>query len=150
MLPPHFVLPPSKNKNCTGRQDNQQTPECKLQPSHTLQQESHPWHTIGQKQAQRDHTATNACSGLTRTKNAHKIYIGHAYKVSLQSSPFHNQPLQLSELIMPLPIKWNDCTSSSFFFQPVTLNEGQGHSNWYQNVAFSHVYLQTEFERISS
>ena len=29
----------------------------------------------------------------------------------------------------------------------LTFNEGQGHSNWYQNIEFTSFYLHTKFER---
>ena len=32
----------------------------------------------------------------------------------------------------------------------VTLNEGQGHPNWYQNVELSDIYHHTKFERNGS
>ena len=33
------------------------------------------------------------------------------------------------------------------FSNPVTLDEGQGHPDWYQNVVFGYVYHHTQFER---
>ena len=46
----------------------------------------------------------------------------------LQSSPLHNQLSQTFELLHAT-LQQNNCTSSK-----VTLNEDQGHPNWYHNV----------------
>ena len=53
----------------------------------------------------------------TRGANAQMIHICHTYRTSSQSSPLHNQPLQIFELLYAT-LQQHDCTSSSF---PITL-----------------------------
>ena len=82
---------------------------------------------------------------LTRSANAQMIHVCHTYRTSSQSYPLHNQPSQAFQLLQAT-LQQNDCTSSSFIANPVTLSEHQGHSNSNQTVEYSHAYHHTKFE----
>ena len=74
----------------------------------------------------------------TRRANAQTIHICHTYRTYSQSSPLHNQPSWTFELLHAA-LQQNDCKSSTFPHNSVTVSEHQGHSNWNQTVEFSSV-----------
>ena len=75
-----------------------------------------------------------------------QIHIRHTYRTSLKLSSLHNQSSPTFALLHAT-LQQNDCTSSSFLRNSVTLTEGHSHSNWDHTVEFSCVVHPTEFER---
>ena len=71
------------------------------------------------------------------------------YKINLAMS--FNKPADQSRILNFIQINLEilEKMSAEGFFHHIslTLNEGQGHSNWYQNVEFSRVYHRTKIDR---
>ena len=82
-----------------------------------------------------------------KTANSQMIHYHPTHRVSLQPSLLQSP---LSYTISPCKHQFStECLHNfQFFHKPVTLSQGQGNSNWYQNVEFSHVlYHYSKFER---
>ena len=96
----------------------------------------------------------NHRSGTTKTttkkvrranvQTVHMIYIYHTNRTSLQSSPLHNN-YKVWATSWHLTTQWLHKFWLTHY--PVTMNEGQGHSNWYQIVNCGGVSHCTKFER---